>query len=145
MTTKPTQPVESLYFVSLRERPELVGELDRLHALGWPSFFRKDLIVGDQWKRTVECFPDYQFLCLTASGDVIACGHAIPFHWPGSNDSLPEGWRAVIEQGLSDAEEKKLANAASALAIVIDPAYQGAGLSREMVVGHERSGRQTGD
>lgn len=124
--------IKQTRFVTLNERPDLKQTLDRLHLLGWPKFIRKDLVLGDRWSTLLERFSDFQYFLINQD-DVIACGHAIPFSWDGQADTLPQGWEGVFNKGLLDFEAKLKANAASAIAIVIDPAYRGIGLSETMV------------
>lgn len=119
--------------VTLKDQPGLKKELDRLHTLGWPPFIRKDLLLGEKWEQLLTLFPHFQYFLLDESYSIVACGHAIPFYWTGSEADLPQGWEAVFEKGLRDYEDHLIPNSASALAIVIAPEHRGKGLSEEMV------------
>ncbi|HWO75887.1 MAG TPA: N-acetyltransferase [Bacillus sp. (in: firmicutes)] len=119
--------------VTLKERPDLKDELNKLHSIGWVSYMGEDPIAVKYWNRLLSCFPEYQFILLNEESKPIACGNSIPFDWDGNKDSLPTGWDGVFEKGILDYENNVQSNSLSALAIVIHPEFRGKGISDRMV------------
>jgi GNAT superfamily N-acetyltransferase len=61
----------------------------------------------------------------------LAVGNSIPFEWDGIDASLPDdGWDAALTAGVVTAAARTATAAACALAITVDPAVRGLGLSR---------------
>src|SRR5690606_19496647 len=125
--------MERYTVVTLKQRPDLEDELNKLHHIGWTDFMREDPIADKYWGKLLAWFPEYQFILLNEESKPVACGNAIPFEWDGNDDSLPSGWDDVFEKGILDYEHHKQSNSLSALAIVIHPEYRGEGLSDRMV------------
>jgi GNAT superfamily N-acetyltransferase len=119
--------------VTLKERPDLEEDLDKLHSLGWPKFMREDPIANKYWGKLLSWYSEFQFFLLDKNGKAIACGNSIPFSWDGSINGLPSGWDGVFEKGIMDHENHIVPNSVSALAIVIHPDFQGKGLSELMI------------
>jgi hypothetical protein len=65
--------------VTLKERPDLEEDLDKLHSLGWPKFMRKDPIANKYWGKFLSWYSEFQFFLLDKNGKTIACGNSIPF------------------------------------------------------------------
>jgi GNAT superfamily N-acetyltransferase len=113
---------------TLADRPDLAGALLDLPT-SWPAFMLEDP-TASLINLLPARFPELQLALL--DGDlVIGKGHAVPFHWPRPLTALPDtGWDWVIVRAVWD---QRPPTAVSALEISIDPAHQGAGLSRLMV------------
>lgn len=118
---------------TLHERPDLIDAIDHLHQIGWVPFMREDPVAALYWRQLLDSFPQFQYVVVDETSTPVACGNAIPFHWDGSEESLPSGWDGVFEQGISDHEQQIKPDTLSALAIVIHPGYRGKGLSKLMV------------
>ncbi|WP_077325595.1 GNAT family N-acetyltransferase [Virgibacillus siamensis] len=118
---------------TVKARPELVDEFDKLHGLGWVKYMSQDPVGVTYWRKLFSCFPEFQYLLFNKESHPVACGNAIPFDWDGSDATLPSGWDGVFEKGMTDYKYHKSPNSLSALAIVIHPDFRGKGLSGLMV------------
>lgn len=118
--------------VTLRERPGLEQEINRLHNIGWINYMREDPISIQYWHKLLSYFPQFQFVLLNEDDQPMACGNAIPFYWDANINTLPEGWDKVFEKGILDFGSVQ-PNTLSALAIVVHPNFRGKGLSVKMV------------
>lgn len=88
----------------------------------WPEIVFHDAISNEYWGRLYDERPEFQF-ALVDDGRVLAEGNSIPV------SGLPPGWRDAFPNGFGEGEPDRLC----ALAILIDPDHQGAGLSRLML------------
>ncbi|MCP2262019.1 hypothetical protein LX15_005750 [Streptoalloteichus tenebrarius] len=118
--------------VTLADRPDLEQGMWELET-SWPPFMVEGP-MSTLFDVLVARFPEYQVLLVEGDAEggdrVVGRGHAVPFAWDGDPDSLPPGgWDAILAAALGDAEEGLAPTAASALEIVLDPRYQGKGLS----------------
>lgn len=118
--------------VTIKERPDLAEEINKLHSAGWAKFMIEDPIAVKYWNNLPSWFPEFQYILLDEEFRSVACGNAIPFSWDGNENSLPSGWDAVFEKGILDYQDKIPSNSLSALAIVIHPEFRGMGLSELM-------------
>jgi len=119
--------------VTLKERPDLEGDLNNLHSAGWIKYMSEDPIVVKYWDKLLSWFPEFQYILLDEKLNPVACGNSVPFDWDGNEGSLPTGWDGVFERGILDYENNIQPNSLSALAIVIHPEFRGKGLSKRMV------------
>jgi GNAT superfamily N-acetyltransferase len=119
--------------VTLAERPELEGQIPRLHSEAWPSFMQADPVAIRYWGELFTVFAEYQYLLCDEQNRLIAAGHAVPLAWDGTREGLPEGWDDAIERGFRDYEQGNIPTALCGLSIVIAPDQQGQGLSDRMV------------
>jgi GNAT superfamily N-acetyltransferase len=118
---------------TLRQRPDLVVQVPRLHRDGWPTFLRQDPVADRYWEALFTTFADFQLVAYSRDDDidtVIAAGHSIPIVWDGTIRGLPDGWDAALEQGFRDREHGLAPTTLSALAVVVAPAHQGHGISK---------------
>ncbi len=115
--------------VTLKDRPDMKKELNKLHSLGWIKYMREDPVSIKYWGNLLSWFPEFQYILLNEDLNPIACGNAIPFNWDGHSDSLPSGWDGVFEEGIVGYQNNIRPNSLSALAIVIHPEFRGKGLS----------------
>lgn len=118
---------------TLKERPELLAEMNRLHSVGWSKFMLFDEVADQYFGELPKRFPAYQFVLLDNEDQAIACGNSVPFHWDGSMDDLPGGWDGVLARSVTEHAEGKKPNAVSAIAIVVDPTFRGKKISDIMV------------
>ncbi|MFL5749376.1 MAG: GNAT family N-acetyltransferase [Gaiellaceae bacterium] len=89
----------------------------------WPEIVFHDAISNEYWGRLYEERPAFQFALRDDDGRVVAEGNSIPV------TGLPAGWRDAFPNGFGGGEPDRLC----AIAILIDPDSQGAGLSRLML------------
>jgi GNAT superfamily N-acetyltransferase len=103
--------------------PEIRGSDDfQQLRRAWPEIVFHDAISNEYWGRLYDERPEFQF-ALVDDGRVLAEGNSIPV------SGLPPGWRDAFPNGFGDGEPDRLC----AIAILIDPDHQGAGLSRLML------------
>lgn len=120
---------------TLRERPELEDEMERLAQEGWPRFMlqRDELGVGRYWPKLFGDFADWQFVVCDSFDRVAACGHSVPFVWDGTPADLPESIAAILERAFRGRTAQRRPNALSALAALVDVEHRGHGLSRVVI------------
>jgi GNAT superfamily N-acetyltransferase len=103
--------------------PEIRGSDDfQQLRRAWPEIVFHDAISNEYWGRLYDERPEFQF-ALVDDRRVLAEGNSIPV------SGLPPGWRDAFPNGFGDGEPDRLC----AIAILIDPDHQGAGLSRLML------------
>jgi hypothetical protein len=120
---------------TLRERPELSDEMERLAEAGWPRFMRQrdELGVGRHWPKLFGDFADWQFAVCDSFDRVVACGHTVPFVWDGTPGDLPESMAEILSRAVAVREAQRRPTALAALAALVDVARRGQGLSRVVV------------
>ncbi|HEY0603840.1 MAG TPA: GNAT family N-acetyltransferase, partial [Herpetosiphonaceae bacterium] len=127
------QPTLVYNIYTLEQRPEFRNQISPLNGKVWPAFMMEDPIAGEHWNTLLDTFAPFQFVLCAEDDTLIAAGNAIPVVWDGTVEGLPEGWDAVLEQGVRDHEQNRAVNTLSALSITVDPQHQGRGLSSLMV------------
>jgi GNAT superfamily N-acetyltransferase len=117
---------------TLKERPELEPDYERLADLGWPRFMRQrdELGCGRYWSSLFTEFADYQFAICNTLDRVVAVAHTVPFAWDGADETLPESIAAILKNATDARRASAPVTALSALAVLVDPAQRGQGLSR---------------
>jgi GNAT superfamily N-acetyltransferase len=127
-----SEPRKTFKTFTLRERPGLGDELERLAEEGWPRFMRQrdELGLGRHWPRLFDDFADWQFVVCDSFDRVVAAGQSVPFVWDGAPADLPASMAAVLERAVNARAEGRRPTALSALAALVDPRHRGQGLSR---------------
>jgi hypothetical protein len=117
---------------TLRERPELEDELERLAEEGWPRFMRQrdELGLGRYWPKLFGDFADWQFVVCDSFDRVVAAGHSIPLAWDQTPADLPDSMAAILERAVRGRAEQHRPTALSALAALVGAKERGQGLSR---------------
>jgi GNAT superfamily N-acetyltransferase len=120
---------------TLRERPELEREVERLATDGWPRFMlqRDELGQGEDWPRLFDEFADWQFALCDSFDHVVGCGHGVPLPWDGTAADLPENTAGILKRALSARAERRRPTALAALSALVDAQHRGQGLSRVIV------------
>jgi hypothetical protein len=120
---------------TLRERPELEDELERLAHEGWPRFMLQtdELGVGRYWPKLFSDFADWQFAVCDSFDRVVGCGHSVPFVWDGTPADLPESVAEILERATRARVEQVRPTALSALAALVGVKQRGQGLSRVVI------------
>jgi GNAT superfamily N-acetyltransferase len=113
----------------LSEDLKYQNEVNRLHQEGWPEFMRKNEKADLYWERLMTVFSEFQILLCDDNENILAVGNSIPIFWDGTLEGLPSGWEGAFEKEALGYEKRIKPNALSALAIVVDPKFQGKGLS----------------
>lgn len=120
---------------SLRERPELEDEYERLAAAAWPMFLRQkdELGYGQYWPALYTTWADWQLLLVDGMGPTLAATHAVPLVWSGDVADLPPSIAEILRRAEADRTAGRAPNTLCALAAMVDPAYRGKGLSTAAV------------
>ncbi len=128
--------VSSSYMIlyTAAEQPELFHGTEIV--LG-PEFLLHNQVANRHWDKLTSVFAPFQLLLYDEEAEAVAGkGFTIPFAWDGRPEALPdEGFEGVLEAGVALEERGGKATALSALAAVIDPEYQGHGLSKLLLEG----------
>jgi GNAT superfamily N-acetyltransferase len=121
--------------VTPNERPDLLDAADEIAYRVWPQFMLDDPVADRHWGDLYRLFPDYQFgLQEVGTERLVAVGNSLPLAWDGDPDTLPaEGWDWALAQGFRDLHRGLNPRTQCALSITIDPAYQGKGISAQVV------------
>ncbi len=121
----------SFDIVTLKERPELKGQVDRLAGEAWPTFMlHADTLY---WDRLFDDFARFQVFFLDATGTLAALGHTIPFTWDGTLEDLPPTINEVMQRAMDARRKGATPNALSALAALVSGSHQRRGLSAEIL------------
>ena len=117
---------------TLRERPELEDEFERLSREGWPTFMRQrdELGLGRYWPRLFDDFADWQFVVCDSFDRVVACGHSIPLVWDGTSADLPDDMVTIMERAVAARKAERRPTALCALGALVGVEQRGQGLSR---------------
>jgi GNAT superfamily N-acetyltransferase len=122
--------------VPYSERPDLVPRLGEVEDV-WPEFIHH---TGEAfnalWGRVRREFPELQLVLYDDETDtLVGRGQTIPFRWDGTFDDLPDGVDGVVRRVFEVGGEP---TTLSALVAVVDPRYQGRGLSSLVIEGMRR-------
>src|ERR1700760_2530078 len=119
--------------------------MNELSAGVWPEYNQQGNVLNSFWGRLYTEFAGWQFLLRDAgTQEILAEAHTIPLAWDGTDDGLGPGIDAAITRGFELAAAGGTPNTVCALAAEIFPANQGRGLSRELLGGMARLGREAG-
>jgi GNAT superfamily N-acetyltransferase len=122
--------------VPYSRRPDLVERLGEVEDV-WPEFIHHTgETFNTLWSRVRREFPDFQLVLYDDETDtLVGRGQTIPFRWDGAFEDLPDGVDGVIRRVFEEGGEP---TALSALVAVVDPRYQGRGLSTLVIDGMRR-------
>jgi GNAT superfamily N-acetyltransferase len=120
---------------TLRERPDLEGEFERLSDASWPRFLRQhdELGYGQYWPSLYTAWADWQLVLVDGMGPTIAATHAVPLVWNGAVADLPSSIAEILSRATADREAGRAPNTLCALAAMVDPRSRGQGMSRVAV------------
>jgi len=116
---------------TLKRKPHLIGEIDRLSQEAWPEFLLHANIR--HWRSLFEEFADFQILFCHATDTVLAVGHTIPLVWDGRTNGLPPDLDTIMERAMVAFRQKQIPTTLSALAAIISRNHQGKGLSSKLL------------
>jgi GNAT superfamily N-acetyltransferase len=115
--------------VSLKERTDLHKKQSLLTAEAWPEFIRHDDISDQYWNRMIEYYAEYQLL-LVDNDEILSIITTVPLSYEGIISSLPDkGWDWVVQKSVEDYENNRKPTLLAGIQIVINPDFQGKGLS----------------
>ena len=84
----------SYEIISLRQKPDLAEQVNRLSEEAWPKFLRH--ANTHHWSSLFDTFADYQLILYEPEDGVLAVGHTIPLIWNGTTEDLPEEMNAIM-------------------------------------------------
>jgi GNAT superfamily N-acetyltransferase len=115
------------------ERSDLVARLGEIEDV-WPEFlYHSEATFNALWRRVWREFPGFQLVLYDEETDtLVGRGQTIPFRWDGTWEDLPDGVDGVVRRVFDAGGEP---TALSALVAIVDPRYQGRGLSRLIIGG----------
>jgi GNAT superfamily N-acetyltransferase len=134
---------------TLAQRPDLNIEFEKLDERLWPEFMlHGDMNNPDDYSK----FDEYQFAYINESGQVIAGGQTIPFHWSGVTEELPETLDEVMQNALANREATVAVSAPGtqqlnylcAVAALVDEPARGQGMSRAILLEMKKLARRHG-
>lgn len=115
------------------ERPDL-WERGIPSASVWPEYNLHGDVLNRWWGHLDEDLPDYQFVLYDEVKDeVVAEGHTGPLWWDGTDDTLPDGIDATIEQVFARARAGEPVNTLCALAAETPPEGRDRGLAEQLL------------
>ena len=117
---------------TLEQRPKLLDQYTTLAEKCWPIF----LYYHDASRRyasSLATFGQHQLLLTTHKGHVIAAGNMLPICWDGTQQGLPAGWDTALQQIGEEQKARTPPTALLAISVMVDPEYQGLGISRIML------------
>jgi hypothetical protein len=120
---------------TLRERPDLEDEWERLNEASWPRFLRqKDALgYGEFWPSLFTTWADWQQILVDGMGPTIAATHAVPLVWNGSVEDLPPSIAEILRRATADRAAGRAPSVLCALAAMVDPRHRGRGMSTPAV------------
>jgi GNAT superfamily N-acetyltransferase len=120
---------------TLRERPDLEDEFERLSDVSWPRFLRQhdELGYGQYWPSLYTTWAEWQLVLVDGMGPTIAATHAVPLVWKGTVEDLPSSIAEVLARATADHEAGRTQNTLCALAAMVDPGFRGKGMSQVAV------------
>src|SRR5215212_7574045 len=123
---------------TLRERPDLAGQVHRLNEESWPPF----LLHADltHWESLFDEFADYQILFCEPADAVISVGLTIPFVWDDTTSDLPPTMAELMERAIDVRRNAITPNALSALAALVEASQLETRPERAALAGHALAG-----
>jgi len=120
---------------TLRERPDVEDEFERLSDASWPRFLRQHdaLGYGQYWPLLYTTWADWQLVLVDGMGPTIAATHAVPLVWNGAVADLPSSIAEILSRAKADHESGRAPNTLCALAAMVDARSRGQGMSRVAV------------
>lgn len=118
-------------FHTLKEKPHLRPEINRLSDASWPTF----LLHGDitRWSLLFGRFPETQILVLDDEDKIAAVGHTVPIPWDGQLADLPPTMEDVLIRAEQAADEQRIPDALCAVSAMVSPEYRGQNLSSTLI------------
>jgi GNAT superfamily N-acetyltransferase len=90
------EQIGSQYLVTLRERPDLCGAVDRLVRNNLPPFMTWGSPGNWRWHRLYKWFPQLQVAAVSRDGAVIGAVNGVPVDWRPGRAELPSGYDSVL-------------------------------------------------
>lgn len=120
--------------VSLKERFDLFEKQDELCSRAWPEFMLHDPVANMHWMDFIEAYKEFQLLMLDGD-NILGIINSIPLYYNRDIKDLPdEGWDWGVRQAIKGLREGIKPNRLFGVQIIINPEFQGRGLSRLAVM-----------
>ena len=116
------------------DQPDWRSAIDLADRSAFPEFMaHTDL--RPLWEAIYREFPEYQLMLSDGeTGRHVAHGNLVPFSWGGMLDALPASATELVAIAIEQKHGGIRPTALSALQVIIDPAQQGQGLSKRMLL-----------
>jgi hypothetical protein len=102
----------------------------------WPEYNRHGDVLSQFWDSLDVEFTDFQFVLYDEDAEaVLANGYTGPFDWDGDDESLPDGFDAVLELVFRQGRARKPVNTLCALAAEIPKSNRNRGLATRILAG----------
>lgn len=128
--------IDGLHIQTVADDPSLADRIQELIDRIWPPFVTQaDLPKGHpmpyDWWGIFTRWPHLQIALVNpTNGALVGACNALTLAWDGPAEELPdEGWNWAMYQGQLDYEAGRTPTMAHALAVTLDTAYRGKGLS----------------
>lgn len=118
-------------FHSLKEKPHMRTEINRLSDASWPTF----LLHGNisRWSLLFDRFPEYQILVLDAEEQLAAVGHTVPIPWNGKSSDLPSTMEDILIRSEGADDGQQAPDALCAMSAMVSADYRGQNLSTTLI------------
>ena len=134
----------ALRMFTARERPDL-WERGLDSADVWPEYNLHGDVLYQWWGSLDTELPDYQFVLYDEDADEVQGeGHTGPLWWDGSDEALPDGIDATIEQIFTGLRADAPVNTICALAAETPRSGRARGLARPLLEAMAELGRRHG-
>jgi hypothetical protein len=117
----------SYKIITLKQRPDLAEQVDRLSEEAWPEFLRH--ANTHHWSSLFSIFADYQLVLYDPEDGVLAVGHTIPLIWDGILADLPDEMNAIMDRAMDAYQYQQAPTTLSAVAAIVAGKHQRKGLS----------------
>lgn len=126
------------------ERPDLWARGIASESV-WPEYNLHGDVLNRWWGHLDEDMPEFQFVLYDeTAGEVVAEGHTAPLWWDGSDESLPDGIDAAIEQSFAQVRAGEPVNTLCALAAETPREGRGRGLAEQLLKAMRAIGERAG-
>ncbi len=117
----------SYEIVTLKQKPHLSDQIDRLGKQAWPEFIHHSNIR--HWHALFDTFAHFQLLLCEPGDTVIGIGHTVPIVWNGTNEDLPDDIDTIIVRAMEAHQNQRAPTTLSAMAAIVAKSHRGQGLS----------------
>lgn len=122
-------------FINLNELDERqMAQYREALKTAFPPVIRASAVIKRYWYRLEEYFPEFQLFLIGEDGELLGFMNTIPFRFDAPLGELPDdGWDWMFRRGVAGYENRREANYPGGLQIIVRPAYQRMGYSKEIL------------
>src|SRR3954463_6591849 len=100
----------------------------------WPEYNMHGDVLTRLWGHLDEQLPEFQFVVYDdATDEVVAQGYTGPFWWDGTDETLPDGIDAALEEIVTRQRAQEPVNTVCALAAEIPREARGRGMAERLL------------